>query len=148
MTETACFELLSLLLLNSSDAPSRNNPGCRTLCSCCSRLASRTFGCMYCSIKEIEMLACWIDLLVPYCGDYTEANAWTKEELSKYNHFMSKRKYMEEIENKNIEELITSKEYLNKNSDKYSKSLSQKGILINNVFDAESTALDDSRIKW
>jgi len=79
------------------------------------------------------MLACWIDLLVPYCGDYTEANAWTKEELSKYNHFMKKRKHMEEIENKNIKELITSKEYLNKNLSKYSKGLSQAGILINNV---------------
>jgi len=100
------------------------------------------------SRKEIEMLACWIDLLVPYCGDYTEANAWTKEELSKYNHFMSKRKHMEEIENRNIEELIKSKEYVNKNLSKYSKSLSQAGILINNVFDAEGTALDDSRIKW
>jgi len=100
------------------------------------------------SRKEIGMLACWIDLLVPYCGDYTEANAWTKEELSKYNHFMKKRKHMEEIENKNIEELIKSKEYLNKNLSKYSKSLSQAGILIHNIFDAEGTALDDSRIKW
>ena len=100
------------------------------------------------SRKEIGMLACWIDLLVPYCGDYTEANAWTKEELSKYNHFMKKRRHMEEIENKNIEELIKSKEYLNKNLSKYSKSLSQAGILSHNIFDAEGTALDDSRIKW
>ncbi|TET96051.1 MAG: hypothetical protein E3J26_01805, partial [Candidatus Zixiibacteriota bacterium] len=43
------------------------------------------------SREEIDKLACWIDLLVPYCGDYTEANAWTQEELHKYDHFMKKR---------------------------------------------------------
>lgn len=58
------------------------------------------------SREEIDKLACWIDLLVPYCGDYTEANAWTQEELHKYDHFMKKRKRMEEIERKNIKELI------------------------------------------
>ena len=58
------------------------------------------------SREEIDKLACWIDLLVPYCGDYTEANAWTQKEMSKYKHFMKKRKRMEEIERKNIKELI------------------------------------------
>ena len=28
-------------------------------------------------------LACWIDLLVPYCGDYREANAWSQEDLDR-----------------------------------------------------------------
>jgi hypothetical protein len=54
---------------------------------------------------------------------------------------------MEKIESRNIEELITSKEYLNKNSDKYSKSPIQTVILINNVFDAKGNSPDDSRIK-
>ena len=58
------------------------------------------------SREEIDKLACWIDLLVPYCGDYTEANAWMQKEMSKYKHFMKKRKRMEEIERKNIKELI------------------------------------------
>jgi len=99
------------------------------------------------SREEIEKLACWIDLLVPYCGDYTEANAWTQEELHKYDHFMKKRKRMEEIERKNIKELIASKEYASKGQSKHGKNPVQTAIIINNVFDSDGIALDDSRIK-
>ena len=60
------------------------------------------------SPEEMEKIACWIDLLVPYCGDYIEANAWTQEELAKYDHFLKKRERMEEIERKNIEEMIAT----------------------------------------
>jgi hypothetical protein len=60
------------------------------------------------SQEEMDKIACWIDLLVPYCGDYIEANAWTQEEVAMYDHFMKKRKRMEEIERKNIEELIAT----------------------------------------
>ena len=60
------------------------------------------------SQEEMDKIACWIDLLVPYCGDYIEANTWTQEEADKYDHFVKKRKRMEEIERKNIEELIAT----------------------------------------
>ncbi|MHC4112147.1 MAG: HzsA-related protein [Planctomycetota bacterium] len=60
------------------------------------------------SQEEMDKIACWIDLLVPYCGDYIEANAWTQEEVAMYDHFMKKRKRMEDIERKNIEELIAT----------------------------------------
>jgi len=60
------------------------------------------------SPEEMEKIACWIDLLVPYCGDYMEANAWTQEELAKYDHFLKKRERMEEIERKNIKELTAT----------------------------------------
>lgn len=60
------------------------------------------------SQEEMDKISCWIDLLVPYCGDYIEANAWTQEEVAMYDHFMKKRKRMEEIERKNIEELIAT----------------------------------------
>jgi hypothetical protein len=62
------------------------------------------------SREEMDKLACWIDLLVPYCGDYTEANAWTQDETNKYDHFLKKRKRMEEIEHRNIEEFTADKE--------------------------------------
>ena len=58
------------------------------------------------SRQELDTIACWIDLLVPYCGDYMEANAWGKGGQDKYRHFMKKRKDMEEIERRNIEALI------------------------------------------
>lgn len=47
---------------------------------------------------EYRKIACWIDLLVPYCGDYTEANVWTPEEMKKYNRYGEKRKRMDEME--------------------------------------------------
>ena len=60
------------------------------------------------SAEEMEKLACWIDLYVPYCGDYTEANAWSEDESRKYNHFVEKRKSMEKTENENIQAMIKS----------------------------------------
>ncbi|MBN2024592.1 MAG: hypothetical protein JW809_17570 [Pirellulales bacterium] len=56
------------------------------------------------SREETDKLACWIDLLVPFCGDYVEANAWSDEDRKKYEHFLAKRKGMEEVERRNIEE--------------------------------------------
>jgi len=45
--------------------------------------------------EELEKLAAWIDLGVPFCGDYTEANAWNPDEIAKYQHFSDKRKRLE-----------------------------------------------------
>lgn len=59
------------------------------------------------SREEMDKIACWIDLLVPYCGDYLEANVWSPDDLAKYDHFVQKRKRMERIERKNIEELLS-----------------------------------------
>jgi hypothetical protein len=60
------------------------------------------------SRAERDKLACWIDLLVPYCADYLEANAWSTEELARYQHFQQKRKRMEELEQRNIAEWIAA----------------------------------------
>ena len=62
------------------------------------------------SRKEMDKIACWIDLVVPFCGDYTEANAWSPEEVRKYEHFLSKRKRMEQIEQENIEAFIAARQ--------------------------------------
>lgn len=58
------------------------------------------------SREEMDKLACWIDLGVPYCGDYTEANAWSDEEVRKYQHYLEKRKAMEAVAQRNVQELI------------------------------------------
>ena len=58
------------------------------------------------SQEELDKLACWIDLLVPYCGDYREANAWSEEEKAKYEHFLDKRRRIEAIEARNVTELL------------------------------------------
>jgi hypothetical protein len=62
------------------------------------------------SREELEKIACWIDLLVPYCGDYREANAWTAAEQQRYEHFALKRLHMQETEQDNIHDLLRSKE--------------------------------------
>jgi hypothetical protein len=47
------------------------------------------------SREEMEKLACWIDLGVPFCGDYLQANAWTEAEQARYAHFLAKRQAAE-----------------------------------------------------
>ncbi|HOM71799.1 MAG TPA: hypothetical protein PLP86_06090, partial [Armatimonadota bacterium] len=56
------------------------------------------------SKDEMERICCWIDLLVPYCGDYMEG--FEGEFLEKYQRFLDKRKRWEAEEARNIEELI------------------------------------------
>lgn len=53
--------------------------------------------------QDMDKIACWIDLLVPYCGDYRQANAWNEDERRKYDHFENKRKTMAEQEKQNIQ---------------------------------------------
>jgi len=50
------------------------------------------------SFEEMEKLACWIDLLVPYCGDYQEANTWSPQDRQSYDHFAAKRQRMLQAE--------------------------------------------------
>ncbi len=58
------------------------------------------------SQAELDMIACWIDLLVPYCGDYYEANAWSEKDRRKYDRYADKRKQMEALEKQNIDAFI------------------------------------------
>jgi len=55
---------------------------------------------------ELERIACWIDLLVPFCGDYAEANAWSEAEKAKYEHFAAKRARLTAEDRANIEAYI------------------------------------------
>jgi hypothetical protein len=48
--------------------------------------------------EEIAKLMAWIDLGVPFCGDYREAHAWSDEEVARYEHFLSKRRRLAELE--------------------------------------------------
>jgi hypothetical protein len=48
--------------------------------------------------EELERVACWIDLAIPFCGDYVEGAAWTAAEHEKYEHFLAKRRRLEALE--------------------------------------------------
>ena len=56
--------------------------------------------------QELETIACWIDLLVPFCGDYREANAWSQEDLDLYARAESKRQQLQKAEDAGIRALI------------------------------------------
>jgi len=58
------------------------------------------------SAEELDKIACWIDLGVPYCGDYLEANAWPPEALAEYAYYQHKRDRMAAIEKDNIAKLL------------------------------------------
>lgn len=53
---------------------------------------------------EMDAFSCWIDLLVPYLGSYTEC--MNPDDLAKYNRMISKRRKWEEQEQRNISDLI------------------------------------------
>ena len=59
---------------------------------------------------EKRILACWIDLLVPYCGSYTDSNTWTDQQKAAYDYNMNKRKRMEELEGLSLWYLIEQRE--------------------------------------
>jgi len=58
------------------------------------------------SRPELERIACWIDLLVPFCGDYFEANTWSPKETERYEYLMKKRKEQAELERRNVREML------------------------------------------
>ena len=41
--------------------------------------------------EELHKLAAWMDLLVPYCGDYREGAAWSPDEHRYYSYYEGKR---------------------------------------------------------
>jgi len=58
------------------------------------------------SHEELDKLAAWIDLVVPFCGDYVEANAWSEDGLRRAKERIALSKEAEEIDRRNIEAYI------------------------------------------
>jgi hypothetical protein len=50
------------------------------------------------STEEKKTVACWIDLCVPFCGSYKEANQWTEKQKELYRYFEEKRTRFAELE--------------------------------------------------
>jgi hypothetical protein len=59
--------------------------------------------------EEMDKIAAWIDLCVPFCGDYTEAGAWSDGDVAKYDRFAKKRKEQEDLEQKAIKALLSER---------------------------------------
>lgn len=60
------------------------------------------------SREELDKLAAWIDLVVPFCGDYVEANAWTEAELKHARQRIQLREEMDAIERHSAGELVNA----------------------------------------
>jgi hypothetical protein len=56
--------------------------------------------------KELDLFAAWIDLGVPFCGDYVEANAWSDEEFAHYIRMQRKRERLAAEMHDNTKALI------------------------------------------
>jgi len=56
--------------------------------------------------KELDLFAAWIDLGVPFCGDYVEANAWTDDEFNHYLQMQRKRERLAAEDRESREALI------------------------------------------
>lgn len=60
------------------------------------------------SENEKRTFACWLDLLVPFCGSYTQHNTWTSAEKAEYAYYQEKRRAYAEAE---LESLRRSLDY-------------------------------------
>lgn len=58
------------------------------------------------SQDEMDKFSAWIDLGVPFCGDYVEANLWNDADRAKYLRYFEKRKRFDALERAAIAELI------------------------------------------
>ena len=52
--------------------------------------------------QSLRTLAMWIDLLVPYCGDYYEHNRWTDGDRAYYRYYAKQRELNAEIVKKDV----------------------------------------------
>lgn len=58
------------------------------------------------SQEEMDKISCWIDLLVPYCGTYLEANAWDDADTEKFWRYRRKRERYDNMELDAVEKYI------------------------------------------
>lgn len=57
------------------------------------------------SREAMDKIACWIDLLVPFCGDYDEASNWSKDDRDRHERLLKKRYEMESLDRASRDEL-------------------------------------------
>jgi hypothetical protein len=61
------------------------------------------------STEEMHKLCAWIDLGVPFCGDYMEANCWNQKQKDFYLRYQQKRERLAEEVERNIAALINQR---------------------------------------
>ena len=64
--------------------------------------------CKTIAAPDVARLAMWVDLGVPFCGDYTESDAWNAQERAKYQQYKAKRDRADAEDRATLERLTTS----------------------------------------
>ncbi len=59
--------------------------------------------------EELDKIAAWIDLNVPYAGDYYEENNWNKTQRNFYNERIQLRKESELLQEKQIKNMLNDR---------------------------------------
>ena len=54
----------------------------------------------------MDKFCAWIDLVVPFCGDYMEANAWSAGELIQARQRLEMRKQANQQDTANIKAML------------------------------------------
>ncbi len=79
--------------------------------------------------RSLKTLALWIDLLVPFCGDYVEANNWKPEERASYEYYWAKRQLEDSINVFNVALKVRADETKNPNLGYDSRNIDFGGSL-------------------
>ncbi len=61
------------------------------------------------STEELDKLHAWVDLVIPFCGDYFEANAWSERDLERARKRLEMRKKAEQNDLDNIQKTLEAK---------------------------------------
>ena len=62
------------------------------------------------SREEYEKIAAWIDLAVPFCGDYLQANTWDDGDWRHHTYFAGRRRAQELFEAANVQAFVARAE--------------------------------------
>lgn len=62
------------------------------------------------STEERDKLHAWVDLVIPFCGDYIEGNAWSERDVQAANRRLEMRKEADRNDLENIRKMLESKE--------------------------------------
>ncbi len=60
------------------------------------------------SRREIATIAAWIDLGVPFVGNYSEANDWNAQEMRNWDYYSHKRNVADDEDKKGVEAYVKS----------------------------------------
>ncbi|MBT3296606.1 MAG: hypothetical protein HN919_21715 [Verrucomicrobia bacterium] len=89
---------------------------------------------------ELDKFAAWIDLGVPFCGDYYEAGIWTEQATAFYDRYQNKRERLADLDHQNIKALLVGKPIV--------QPLADRNPYRNIARDAVVTANSECTLEW